>query len=47
MDEKPLFWDSRSEVLSVGLIFIDTQDYQNFLEWLGNILTDSSNSRYV
>ena len=28
-------------------IFIDTQDYQNFLERLGNILTDSSTSCYA
>ena len=28
-------------------IFIDTQDYQNFLERLGNILTDSSIACYA
>jgi len=28
-------------------IFIDTQDYQNFLERLGNILTDSSTACYA
>jgi hypothetical protein len=28
-------------------IFVDAQDFENFLQWLGNLLTDEIKSQHV